>query len=118
LVVLVRHGVGLGQNDAASRFDTSNPEVERAISSLENRVERIDPRELPAASAQLRALAAYWEKLAAEAAAEGRKLFYQASKPHAALLQNFGEARPGWDTLHSMRNVDRTCAVGVIGEDR
>ena len=118
LVVLVRHGAGLSSNDSATDFRVNDPEIERAIASLEDRVRRIDGGESDAASAQLRELAADWQRQADEAKADNRKLYYAASKPHSALLQNFGDSRDGWDTLHSMRNVDRACALAVVGEDR
>lgn len=117
-VILLRHGAGLSANDAAAEFRADDVRVAHAITVLEQRIKRVDPRELPAASRQLRELAARWESLADDTAKQGKKLYYQASVPHVALLKNFGEDGTGWATLHSMRNVDRQCTVTVIGEDK
>jgi len=117
LVVLVRHGVGLSSNDDAGRFRVDDPAIERVINSLESRVNLVDEKELAATSEQLACIAESWQKLAEETKADNRKLYYQATKPHTSLLKSFGESGGGWETLHSMRNVDRECSVTVIGED-
>lgn len=81
-------------------------------------MERIDGYEAVATRDQLFSLARDWQALAEESAADGRSLYYQASKPHTRLLKNFGEDGEGWETLHSMRSVDRQCSLLVIGEGR
>ncbi len=119
LVILVRHGVGLSANDDASHFRLDNPQVERALQTLEERARTIDPDEARSTSEHLRTLAAQWARLAEETAKNHRSLYYQATTPqHTGLLRDFGAQGNGWATLHSMRNVDRQCRVRVQGEDR
>jgi hypothetical protein len=118
LVILVRHGVGLAANDRAGAFDSTSPDVQRAIEILKERVAAVDPGELEVTERHLRRLVAQWDEAAALARGAGRSLYYRApSKQHAALLQDFGGRRDSWETLQSMRNVDRQCTIHVIGED-
>lgn len=118
LVVLVRHGLpGMAPNDAAGRFQSDHPGVREAVARLLARVRRIDPDEASATERHIERLVEEWAERASEARRAGKPLFYDAStKQHSALLHEFGEKRPGWSTLHSMRNVDRQCAVTVLGE--
>ncbi len=60
-----------------------------------------------------------WLDWADEAKREGKKLYYstRSTKNHYSLLRNFGASGNGWETLHSMRNVDRQCNISVKGED-
>ncbi|MCP3138689.1 helicase-related protein [Pyxidicoccus xibeiensis] len=118
LVILVRHGVGLSKNEDASRFRLDDPEVQRALRTLEERSRTIDPDEAGATSEHLRMLAAQWAELAEETMKNHRPLYYRAPSPHTGLLRDFGAQGKGWATLHSMRNVDRQCRVRVRGEDR
>ncbi len=117
LVILIRHGAGLGANDAAARFRVDDPEVQRCIDLLSRRIRRIDPYEAAAADIQLRKLAERWEGWAQKSHAAGRLLYYNASgtRQHDALLADFGSDNDGWETLHSMRNVDRQCTIKVLG---
>jgi Helicase conserved C-terminal domain len=118
LVILVRHGCQLSGNADATNFRAKLPGVEKAIQQLVNRAKRVDFREADATASQLTDLAEQWERLAIETEESGRSLYYRASAPHTSLLRDFGAKGTGWETLHSMRNVDRQCHVGVIGEDR
>jgi hypothetical protein len=116
LVILIRHGAGLSANDSAGQINPESPEIMRAIETLASRAERVDPREAGATRMQLHRRIDEWVRLAIQQQAAGRKLYYQASRPHTALLRNFGTGGAGWATLHSMRNVDRQCSVSVMGE--
>jgi hypothetical protein len=120
LVILVRHGVGLARNDEAGMFDPGNPDVRRAVEMLRERVRHVDPEETQSTSKHLDRLVAEWAHLADQAQEGGRSLYYRATtKQHASLLQDFGGPREtSWETLHSMRNVDRQCSIRVIGEDQ
>jgi hypothetical protein len=118
LVILIRHGVpGMAANDAAGKLRPDHPAVIQAVERLLDRVRRIDPDEGIAAARHLERLLGEWHSRAAEASQTRKPLYYSAAtRQHSALLHEFGEKRPGWATLHSMRNVDRQCAVAVLGE--
>jgi hypothetical protein len=120
LVILVRHGAGLASNDEAGSFDPADPATRRAIEMLKDRVIAVDGDEANATSRHLDRLVEEWATLAQATLGSGRRLYYKAtSRQHQGLLQDFGAGRDaGWETLHSMRNVDRQCSIRVIGEDR
>ena len=120
LVILVRHGVGWSKNDEAGEFDPFDPEVVRAVKMLSDRVPKVDPDEACSTERHLDRLVHEWAKLAKSVTEQGRSLYYSASsKQHASLLQDFGGRREwSWETLHSMRNVDRQCTIRVVAGDR
>jgi hypothetical protein len=117
LVILVRHGVGLNMNDRAGDFRAADPAVRRCLALLLARIRRIDPSEAPAAERQLEEWASSWERMGEEARGNRRALYYNAggTKQMASLLVSFGSKEDGWETLHSMRNVDRQCTIKVLG---
>jgi hypothetical protein len=120
LVILVRHGVGWSKNDEAGRFDAADPDVARAVRMLRDRVANVDRDEVDSTARHLERLTAEWSDLAQQQRDRGRTLYYRStSKQHASLLQDFGGRRDAsWETLQSMRNVDRQCTIRVIGEDQ
>lgn len=119
LVILVRHGAGLTANDRAGDFDPADPIVQQALRMLRDRVDRVDPEEAEATARHLDRLVLEWSEAADRAKKAGRSLYYRAStKQHSSLLQDFGARGDGWDTLQSMRNVDRQCSISVIGENK
>jgi hypothetical protein len=119
LVILVRHGTELASNDAASRFEPDDPAVVAAIAALIDRVREVDPYEAPATEQQLYRLADEWKDAAQRARADNQVLHYRgATRQIPSLLRDFGAEGSGWDTLHSMRSVDRQCTVEVMGEGR
>ena len=114
LVILVRHGVGLTENENADRFDRDDPEVQKALKVLLRAVTRMEPEEAESTERQLENLADEWHRRAQE---HPSTLYYSSrTRSRETLLRNFGENREGWATLHSMRNVDRQCEIEVIGE--
>ncbi|MDO8119717.1 helicase [Isoptericola sp. b490] len=118
LVMLVRHGAGLTANDDAGSFSASDGAVKKAAGILLAAVDAAEPDSHGESAAQLRTLVGEWDRRAREAEDEGLRLRYDSSdKDHPALLRDFGERRDGWETLHSMRSVDRTVRVVAIGED-
>ena len=52
----------------------------------------------------------------ADPVAAGMRLRYHSTSNEPALLRDFGQAREGWDAMHSMRSVDRQSRVLAIGE--
>jgi len=79
-------------------------------------VERVDPRESEQVREQLENLCAEWTSRIEDAKRDQQVLHFD-HKDHPSLLKDFGEARPGWSTMSSMRSVDRVVRVVVRGED-
>jgi hypothetical protein len=118
LVMLVRHGAGLRSNDDAGAFQASNAAVEKAVRILMEAVSRAEPESAGETRAEVQRLVNDWDRRARDAEALGLTLRYQSSdKDYPALLCDFGERRDGWETMHSMRSVDRTVRVIAIGEE-
>lgn len=117
LVALVRHKAGLSRREDAGRFSMTLPDVKRIAALLNERVELIDPREAEETAAQILRLLKQWDTWAAE----NPRLEYSVSSGVAkdALLYNIGDSRRiGWPTLQSMRNVDRSCLVKILGASK
>jgi hypothetical protein len=113
LVILARHGLGLGSNDSAGAL---TPEIAAAAkANLVTWVDRVDKGELAETDAHLDRLIAEWLAKAADAAASGRTLHFHAPRQHRRLLKRFYEAGDAWSTLDSMRSVDRECSLEVEG---
>ncbi|KRD41328.1 hypothetical protein ASE38_17110 [Cellulomonas sp. Root930] len=116
-VMLVRHGAGLRGNDDAGAFRPDDASVAKACRILLDAVTAAEPEARDAADTMVRRLVAEWSRRATDAVGQGLSLRYESSdKDHPALLRDFGEARDGWATMHSMRSVDRTVRVVAIGE--
>lgn len=117
LVMLVRHGCGLRGNDDATHFRGSDRPVSKAVQILMNAVQRAEPDAERGAEQELNRLVAEWDRRAEEARAGGQPLKYESSdKDYPALLKDFGERKDGWETMHSMRSVDRAVRVVAQGE--
>lgn len=109
LVILVRHALGLGENADAARFQSSLPRLRDAVERLVDAAEIGDPDEVDATRTHLRQLIDEWE-----AKAMGGPLRYRSgNRVTPGLLVDFGSSGQGWPTLHSMRNVDRTCTIRI-----
>ena len=116
LVILVRHGAGLRRNEDAIDFRPEEPRVREAIRVLLERVAVADPLEREATEAHVERLVAEWaEKAEQVSRAGGRLYYYTPGKEHRRLLRSFGQPGEGWQTLNSMRSVDRAAVVEVIG---
>jgi ATP-dependent helicase YprA (DUF1998 family) len=116
LVILMRHGAGLSQNDAAIRFDPTSPQVIAALTALRERVTSVDPAEESATNLKLDLLVEEWTNRKQVSTTANRPLHYQGGKQFETLLKHFGEKKQGWETLDSMRNVDAECGLYVWGE--
>lgn len=115
LVILMRHGAGLAANPQARLFRRSDPRTEAVIQALLQRVQLADPDEADATAQHLERLTQTWEDSAEAGDLEQHALHYSARGPHRSLLKDFGARGEGWETLHSMRNVDRQCELQIMG---
>lgn len=117
LAILVRHGCGLRENDQAGDFHSDDGAVKRAVQVLADAAAEGDPDEASAVADDLARLVGDWEHRARTAESQGLRLKYQSSAADSpALLCDFGERRDGWETMHSMRAVDRQVRVVAVGE--
>ena len=118
-VVLVRTLTNMGRNDAAGEFDSSSPEIVQIVQLLADTVKRVDPDEASRTVEHLQNLAAEWHALAEQARNNGQSLYYQArGKESIALLRDFAGRGDGWETLNSMRSVDREAGIILVGEQK
>ena len=116
-IILVRAFAGLTENKDAHRFDPGSPETMHARDLLVNVVRRSDHEEADVAAAFLDRRIEHWTELITEAEERDKKLYFRpGGKGVRSLLKNFGEVGAGWETLQSMRSVDRECLVRVQGE--
>lgn len=118
LTLLVRHGCGLRANADAGRFRRDDLDVKRAIEMLRQAVTDADPDESTDTNDDLDRLAGEWERRAYEAKRVGDNLVYSTASNAPALLREFGQHRDGWETMSSMRSVDRQVRVLALGEVR
>jgi hypothetical protein len=118
LVMLIRHGAGLRHNDDAGDFRADDTVTRKAVGALLGAVTNSEPDALDEARTHLQRLVNEWDGKARDAERLGMRLRYTSSdNEQPVLLCNFGERRDAWPTMHSMRSVDRSVRVVVIGED-
>ena len=97
-------------------FTRDDPTIAAILESLKRRIAESDADEAEATSDQLDALSEEWENRIAECVDEDKTLHYHvSSRQYRSLLKDFDVGGPGWETLHSMRNVDRQVRVDVPG---
>ncbi|MEU7949788.1 helicase [Micromonospora chalcea] len=117
LVMLVRHGAGLRTNDEAGDFRAADPSIKKAVRILLDAVARSEPDSVGETTAEVQSLVHEWDRKAHRAKDLGLNLRYDSSdNDHPVLLCEFGERRDAWQTMRSMRSVDRNVRVVVIGE--
>ena len=118
LAMLVRHASGLTANTQAKMFDRNDPLIKNLLELLLDRARRVDPLEYPATERHLERLVDEWNTRAENARLSGGQLLYGTpDRQYDVILKDFGDRRSeGWETLHSMRNVDRDCGLLVRGE--
>ncbi|MGW0885863.1 helicase-related protein [Streptomyces sp. NPDC002671] len=124
LVILVRHRLGLAAENRAGRIADHKEEAGRIADALAERAataERGATRaDADAVRADVRAELGYllddWYRQADTAAAEGKDLYYRSQgKGQHNLLKAFEQRYGLWETLNSMRSVDRECQITVTG---
>lgn len=120
LVIIMRHACGLGANEEAAYFDSSDSEVRRFLSLLVDRMVRAEPGEASNIRNHMNRLVERWSERITEASDDGRPLRYhnKGGRQFSSLLRQFSDKNgEGWPTLNSMRNVDMESVIRVAGED-
>jgi hypothetical protein len=119
VVIVVRHGLGLCANEDAGCIVDVADRLSPLLDSIAAKITLPESTETIAVRGELDELIDEWVDMADAARRDGKKLYYSASsrKNHHSLLCDYGSGREGWETLHSMRNVDRQCNIRVKGED-
>ncbi|GAA2133310.1 hypothetical protein GCM10009760_09330 [Kitasatospora kazusensis] len=116
LVVLVRHGIGLSQENQAGGVLDHPVEFADAAARIADWAARCDPAAADATEQHLALLRRDWREHAQQARDAGKPLYYRNNgKTQANLLGNFGRADGLWQVPHSMRSVDMECQVIVKG---
>ena len=119
LVILVRHWAGLAKDDEAGLFRKDDPKIQQIRKTILERAQDTDPSELDATTRHLDRLIDEWDAKARGTAQQRRSLYYKsAGKSHVNLLKYFNASGAGWPTLSSMRNVDVSCGISIVGEDQ
>ncbi len=113
-VSMVRIALGLIENDDAKLFSDDLLRIDDIRKFILERIEKSDPTELEDATEQLDEIIAEWKrriKRDPELKFDSKGL--QQQKP---LLKSAGSTnkQSGWETLNSMRNVDRSCVVKIL----
>ncbi|MFE9857518.1 helicase-related protein [Streptomyces sp. NPDC005780] len=125
LVILVRHRLGLAAENTAGQITGRRAEADEIADALAARAATaecggIDGAHSDAVRAEVRRELGYhlddWCKQAESAAAEGKDLYYRSQgKGQHNLLKGFEQRYGLWETLNSMRSVDRECQITVTG---
>lgn len=124
LVILVRHRLGLAVENRAGRITDHKEEAGRIADALAERAATAERgatgADAETVRADVRAELGYllddWYRQADTAAAEGKDLYYRSQgKGQHNLLKAFEQRYGLWETLNSMRSVDRECQITVTG---
>ena len=114
LVILVRHGLGLRSETDAGLFDEELTGLTDVIDRIVARAGEVDPREVLSTKKHLQNLVMEWGVWATQ---PGNLRYQSSQRQQKVLLKTVGDAREtGWETLNSMRNVDRGCLIHVMTE--
>ncbi len=119
LVIVMRHGAGLLDNNSAASFNSSSDQVCKAIVKLKRRcIQAVSGKAQQAEVEQhIDNLVIAWENEIERCRLACRALKYQVADREMAddrLLYNHTDRIPGlWATLQSMRNVENTAYMRV-----
>jgi hypothetical protein len=114
LIILARHQLGMTSDDQAGEIESRRNEVAGAVERIVDLVRRVEPREVDGTRRDLEQFVAEWLGDAKEAERMGRRLYFSPQgKGHINVMRDFYQRAHGRETLRSMRNVDRSCAVVV-----
>ncbi|MFH8414673.1 helicase-related protein [Streptomyces collinus] len=124
LVILVRHRLGLAAENQAGLLTRHRDEAARIADALADRAATAERDATGADADSVRAdvrrelgdLLHAWCRQAEAAEAEGKCLYYRSQgKGQHNLLKSFEQRYGLWETLNSMRSVDRECQITVTG---
>ncbi|GAA0947049.1 helicase-related protein [Actinocorallia libanotica] len=124
LVILVRHQLGLAAENRAGQITRHKEKAGRIADALAERAATAERGATGAYADAVRAdvrtelgyLLDDWYRQADTAAAEGKDLYYRSQgKGQYNLLKGFEQRYGLWETLNSMRSVDRECQITVTG---
>ncbi|MGN9761076.1 helicase-related protein [Streptomyces sp. SD31] len=124
LVILVRHRLGLAAENEAGLLTRRKDEAEQIADALAERAAVAERdatgADADAVRADVRAELGYlldaWYRQTEAAEAEGKSLYYGSQgKGQHNLLKSFEQRYGLWETLNSMRSVDRECQITVTG---
>jgi hypothetical protein len=117
LVILVRHRLGLTAENQAGGITLHTHEAEQIADALADRAAGIEGDGVRAeVRKELGYLLDDWYRQAEAASAEGKVLHYRSQgKGQFNLLKSFEQRYGLWETLNSMRSVDRECQISVTG---
>ncbi|MEU2093542.1 hypothetical protein [Nocardia beijingensis] len=118
LVILVRHALGLSENQDAALFDPYDGRLAALLESFLARVEQADATELARVRVHLDDLIETWSKRVFDSQALGGLRYSNIGHERPRLLKRFTERGDGWATLDSMRSVDVEIEVQVRGTRR
>ncbi|MFD6949112.1 helicase [Nocardiopsis sp. TSRI0078] len=116
LVILLRHGHGWSGEDRAMLVLDHPDTVADAVERLVSWVARTDPAAETEVSTELKDLIADWHDAAVAARQAGANLYWSGQgRATRHLLKNFDRRNGLWETLNSVRSVDRECQITVKG---
>ena len=127
LVIVMRHGAGLLENDMADKMDMENEKVKLAASVLLKRCQKACPDQFEATKQHLDQLLFHWNEISSQEGWDHKPLQYQTPRGRndkLPLLIRFNENRfekkdmvidkKSWQTLQSMRQVDEQCGIVFV----
>ena len=112
LVILMRHGAGLSKNDDASKFDSNDPGIKKAIDAFLQRAAVSDPKEKESTKQSLEKLIEEWE-ISQEMLGD-RLVYVDKQGSNFSLIKSHSGNGDGWAAMNSMRNVDISTPLNII----
>lgn len=115
LIILVRHHLGLAADDKAGEIVRNLPAVDDYIEQIVSVTEAVEHRETSRTRAELQHFRDDWIERATRATRANKRLYYTPNgKGQINLMQDFDSKVNAWQTLRSMRNVDRESVLDVM----
>ena len=118
LVILIRYVGGIGENEEACLFDSTNDRIRQLIENLTERMQRADESEKIGIKDDMQELVGKWDELKKRYTS----LRYESKANQFKTLlidfekRNIPNNKEKWPTLNSMRNVDVEIDIQVWGE--
>jgi hypothetical protein len=115
LVILVRHRLGLADDDQAGEILEHLGEARMLAAEIAGWASKSSPDDAVGVRSRLDELIDAWASEAQTARDAGKKFYYHTkTKQFKRLLKDFGQPQGIWETPQSMRNVDRECKLQVM----